>query len=96
MNHQIEKVSTYIQPEIIELEEESQNNHEMKIALALIYEFMRATEYFGLGSLRSHISLVATSTCSLKIFNNVTFGDDVSKVFSKSFPSNYTLFEVMT
>lgn len=56
---------------------------------------MLNTEYFGVGSLRAHNSQVPTSTTLLKVYNNVTYGDDVLKIFEKKFPSNKTLFDVI-
>lgn len=58
-------------------------------------ELMLNTEYFGVGSLKAHNSLIPTSTFTLKVFNNCTYGDDVLKIFEKKMPSNRTLFEVI-
>lgn len=53
---------------------------------------MQVTELFGVGDLKSHNSLVPTSTITVKIFNEITFGSDVQKVFEKKVPSNISLF----
>ena len=53
----------------------------MKGSLELIEELLLNTEYFGVGSLKAHNSLIPTSTVSLKVFNNSTYGDDVLKIF---------------
>ena len=53
------------------------------------------TEYFGVGQLKAHHSLIPTSTVTLKVFNNSTYGDDVLKIFEKKFPSNKTLYDVI-
>jgi hypothetical protein len=45
--------------------------------------------------LKSHNSLVATSTVTVKIINDVTYGNDVLKVFEKKMPSNLSLFELI-
>jgi hypothetical protein len=63
--------------------------------LQLMQELMLNTEYFGVGSLKAHNSLIPTSTVVLKVFNNCTYGDDVLKIFEKKIPSNKTLFEVI-
>lgn len=44
-------------------------------------DFMLITEYFGVGSLKSHNSLIPTSTAVIKVYNNCTMGDDVLKIF---------------
>lgn len=56
---------------------------------------MLNTEYFGVGSLKAHNSLIPTSTVTLKVYNNSTYGDDVLKIFEKKIPSNKTLFDVI-
>ena len=55
---------------------------------------MLATEHLGIGKVKAHNAWVATSSCLIKITNNITYGDDVLKVFEKRLPSNTTLFEV--
>lgn len=47
----------------------------------LVKELMYATEVLGLGRLKSHCSIVSTSTSHVKIHNNVTYGYDVGKIF---------------
>ncbi len=58
-------------------------------------DLMLNTEYFGVGSLKAHNSLIPTSTVTLKVYNNCTYGDDVLKIFEKKLPSNKTLFDVI-
>ena len=58
-------------------------------------DFMLNTEYFGVGSLKAHNSLIPTSTVTLKVYNNCTMGEDVLKIFEKKMNSNKTLFEVI-
>jgi hypothetical protein len=38
---------------------------------------IQATDILGVGAYKPHKSLVSTSTITLTILNNVTFGDDV-------------------
>lgn len=61
-------------------------------SLELMEDLLLNTEYFGVGSLKAHNSLIPTSTVSLKVFNNCSYRDDVLKIFEKKFPSNKTLF----
>ena len=49
--------------------------------LELMEDLMLNTEYFGVGSLKAHNSLIPTSTVVLKVYNNCTMGDDVLKIF---------------
>ena len=63
--------------------------------LELVEDLLQNTEYFGVGSLKAHNSLIPTSTVILKVYNNCTMGDDVLKIFEKKFPSNKTLYEVI-
>ena len=56
---------------------------------------MQATELFGVGELKSHNSLVPTSTVTVKIINDITYGSDVLKVYEKKVPSNMSLFELI-
>ena len=58
----------------------------------MIEYFMQATELFGVGNLKSHNSLVPTSTVTVKIVNDITYGSDVLKIFEKKMPSNMSLF----
>lgn len=60
--------------------------------LFLIEHFMQATELFGVGDMKSHNSLVPTSTVTVKINNEITYGSDVLKVYEKKVPSNMSLF----
>lgn len=73
----------------------SESRNKVVTYLIFLEELMWATEVLGLGSARSHISEVATSTTFIAIANGVTFGDDVAKNLSRKFPSNTTLFEVL-
>ena len=57
---------------------------------------MKFTDLLGPGRLVPHQSLVSTSTIFLTINNNVTFGDDVKKSYSKNFPSNMVVFDLLT
>ena len=57
---------------------------------------MKFTDILGAGSLPPHQSLVSTSTISLTILNNATFGDDVQKSVTRNFPSSMTLFNLLT
>jgi hypothetical protein len=50
-------------------------------ALELVEDLMLNTEYFGVGSLKAHNSLIPTSTVNLKVFNNCSYRDDVLKIF---------------
>ena len=80
------------------LKEFSENNEPLISILGtleLMQDLMLNTEYFGVGSLKAHNSLIPTSTVILKVFNNSTYGDDVQKIFEKKMPSNKTLFEVI-
>ena len=56
---------------------------------------MKFTDLLGPGRLVPHQSLVSTSTISLTINNNVTFGDDVKKSYSRNFPSNMVVFDLL-
>ena len=57
---------------------------------------MKFTDILGAGNLPPHQSLVSTSTISLTILNNATFGDDVQKSVTRNFPSSMTLFNLLT
>lgn len=46
----------------------------------------------GIGTLKSHNSLIATSMSKIKIWNNASHGDDVQRCYEKILPSNLTLF----
>ena len=58
-------------------------------------QMMHVTDILGVGSYKPHSSLVATSTISLTILNNATFGDDVNKSIKKNFPVNMVLFDLL-
>ena len=49
--------------------------------LELVEDLLLNTEYFGVGSLKAHNSLIPTSTVLLKVYNNYSMGDDVLKIF---------------
>lgn len=75
------------------MEGHEENVCRLKGYLAFIEALMKATEVLGVGKLRAHNSLVATSTVKVKVFNEVTYGNDVLTVYEKKVPSNITLFE---
>lgn len=56
---------------------------------------IQATDILGVGAYKPHLSLVSTSTITLTILNNVTFGDDVQKSFNRNFPVNMVLFDLL-
>ncbi len=57
---------------------------------------MHVSDILGVGCYKPHSSLVATSTISLTILNNATFGDDVNKTVKKNFPATMVLFDLLT
>lgn len=57
---------------------------------------MLFTDILGPGKFCPHSSLVSTSTISLTILNNATFGDDVGKSLTRNFPSNMVVFDLLT
>jgi hypothetical protein len=61
----------------------------------MIHEMMKFTDILGTGSCKPHASLVSTSSISLTILNNVTYGDDIQKAVSRNFPSNMILFDLL-
>lgn len=71
---------------------EEENICRLKGYLAFVEALMKTTEVLGVGKLKAHNSLVATSTVKIKVFNEVTYGNDVLTVYEKKFPSNMTLF----
>ena len=60
---------------------ESESDLSVIGTLELMQELLLNTEYFGVGTLRAHNSLIPTSTVTLKVYNNCTYGDDVQKIF---------------
>lgn len=63
--------------------------------LELIRQMIYFTDILGPGKYAPHSSLVSTSSISLTILNNATFGDDVNKSLTRNFPSNMVLFDLL-
>jgi hypothetical protein len=56
---------------------------------------IQGTDILGVSGFVPHGSLVSTSTITLTILNNVTFGDDVQKSFTRNVPVNMVLFDLL-
>lgn len=61
----------------------------------MMIQMIQGTDILGVGVYKPHSSLVSTSTITLTILNNVTFGDDVQKSFTRNFPVNMVLFDLL-
>lgn len=63
---------------------------------SVIEEMMNETEKRGVGRLVAHSSLVNTESIRICITNEVTYGLGITKKIDFKFPSNKTLYEMLT